>query len=243
MRHWIQRWAGCASLAGLSLLAAEKARVDVSKMPLPLARTVDFSREVYPVLKDACFSCHGPEKQKGKYRCDTKAGAFKETEYGPTLVPGHSEQSVLVQMVCGLIDEMLMPPPGDKPGQSEKLTREQIGILRAWIDQGAVWPDGPIREQVRSVSFAEDVGPLLKSSCGECHAGASAKGAFVIESREAVIKGGSGYGAVVKPGDAPKSSLLLIVAGKDEDLPLPERHKLPVKAQTLLRMWIEQGAK
>ncbi len=243
MRHWIRRWSGAAWLAGLSALAAEKARVDISKMPLPVARPVDFTREIYPILKDACFNCHGAEKQKGKYRCDTKAGAFKETEYGPTLVAGHSEQSVLVQMVCGLIDEMLMPPPSDQPGQSEKLTREQIGILRAWIDQGALWPDGPIREEIRTVSFATDVAPLLQAACGECHAGTVAKGAFVVATRDAVLKGGAGYGVVVKPGDASKSSLLLIVAGKDEDLPLPERHKLPAKSQALLRTWIEQGAK
>lgn len=234
----------CGALWMLSaVLAADKPKVDVSKIPLPVPRPVSFERDVYPLLKEACFSCHGPEKQKGKYRCDTKAGAFKDTDYGPTIVPGRSEQSALIHMVCGLIDEMLMPPPSDKPGQSEKMTGEQIGILRAWIDQGAVWPEGPIKEEVRVVTFGADIAPMLKAACGECHAGVAAKGGFAVETREAVLKGGQGYGAVVKPGQAAKSSLLTIVAGKDEDMPAPEKHTLPPKSQAQLRLWIEQGAK
>ncbi len=239
---WARQGCWLAGLA-VSVMAAEKPKVDVRKIPLPVPRAVSFEREVYPLLQEACFSCHGPEKQKGKYRCDTKAGAFKETENGPAIVPGRSEQSVLIHLVCGLIDEMLMPPPSDKPGQSEKLTNEQIGILRAWIDQGAVWPDGPISAAGRPVTFAEDVGPLLKTACAECHSGAGAKGAFSVETRESVLKGGAGYGVVVRPGDAAKSSLLTIVAGKDEDLPAPEKHRLPAKPQAQLRRWIETGAK
>lgn len=223
--------------------AAEKPKVDVRKIPLPVARAVSFEREVYPILQEACFSCHGPEKQKGRYRCDTKEGAFKVTENGPSIVPGHSEQSVLIHLVCGLVDEMLMPPPSDKPGQSERLTDEQVGILRAWIDQGAAWPEGPVVASARPVTFAADVGPLLKGACAECHSGSGAKGGFGVDTREAVLKGGGGYGVVVRPGDAPKSPLLTIVAGKDEDLPSPERHRLAPKAQALVRRWVEQGAK
>jgi len=235
--------AGLVALTCLRLTAAESSKIDVSKIPLPVPRKVNFEVEIYPLLKESCFGCHGPEKQKGKYRCDTKAGAFKDTDYGPTVVPGRSEQSVLIHLVCGLIDEMLMPPPSDKPGQSEKLSPEQIGILRAWIDQGAEWPEGPIKEVEKEVTFAREVAPVLKSACGGCHEGTGAKGGFGVQTREAVLKGGTGYGAVIKPGDVAKSTLLIIVAGKDEDLPAPERHTLPAKVQTMLRAWIAQGAK
>ena len=146
-------------------------------------------------------------------------------------------------MVCGLIDEMLMPPPSDKPGQSEKLTAAQVGILRAWIDQGAEWPDGPIREVAVPVTFAGDIGPMLKASCGACHSGAGAKGGFGIETVAAVLKGGSSYGVVVTPSNPGKSSLLTIIEGKDEDLPQPEKHKLQPKQVKQVRTWIEQGAK
>ena len=228
----------------MQAVAADKAKIDVSKLPLPVARKVDFTADVYPILKESCISCHGPEKQKGKYRMDTKEGAFKVTEdHGPAIQPGKSEASAIIHMVCGLIDEMLMPPPSDKPGQSEKLTAVQVGILRAWIDQGAEWPDGPIRDVAKPVTFAADVGPLFKASCGECHSGGGAKGGFSIESAAAVLKGGSTYGAVITPSNPGKSSLLTIVEGKDEDLPQPERHKLPPKQVKLVRTWIEQGAR
>ena len=124
-----------------AVLAAET-KIDVSKLPLPVPRKVDFVKEVYPIFKESCISCHGPEKQKGKYRMDSREAALKETDYGPAILPGKSEQSAIIHMACNLIDEMMMPPPSDKPGQSEPLTKEQIGILRAWIDQGAEWVEG-----------------------------------------------------------------------------------------------------
>jgi mono/diheme cytochrome c family protein len=238
-------------LAGLTFLgtspaafAADPAKpIDVSKIPLPVARAVDFEKEVYPMLKESCFSCHGPEKQKGKYRCDTKAGAFKDTDYGPTIVPGKSEKSALIHMVCGLIDEMLMPPPSDKKGQSEPLTKEQIGILRAWIDQGAKWPEGNIKDFVKPVTFATDLLPLFSTACAPCHSGASAKGNFDASSLEGVLRGGKSYGKVVTPADLKQSTLLTIVSGQDEDLPQPEKHKLQPKQIEIVRKWIEQGAK
>jgi len=225
-------------------LGAGKAKpVDVSKIPLPVPRKVDFTQEVYPLLKDYCFKCHGPEKQKGKYRIDTKDGAFKDTDYGPTIIPGQSEKSSLIHMVCGLVDEMLMPPPSDKPGESEKLNPEQIGLLRAWIDQGAVWPDGPITNFVKPVTFDSEIKSLFATSCGECHTGSSAKGGFDVTTATAVLAGGKGYGKVITPGDVKKSSLITVISGKDEDLPQPEKHKLPAKQIETVKKWIEQGAK
>jgi mono/diheme cytochrome c family protein len=234
-----------ALLLATTLVAADKKPpvIDVSKIPLPAPRKVDFEKEVYPMLKESCFSCHGAEKQKGKYRCDTRAGAFKDTDYGPTIVAGRSEQSALIHMVCGLIDEMLMPPPSDKPGKSEKLTADQIGILRAWIDQGAVWPDGPITEFVKPVTFDGDIKPLFATACAACHTGDAAKGGFQADTLAGVLKGGKSYGASVNGAAPAKSPLLTVVAGLDEDLPLPEKHRLPPKSLELVRKWIQQGAK
>ena len=226
------------------MVAADTAKIDTSRIPLPAARKIDFTTEVYPIFKEACFSCHGPEKQKGKYRMDTREGAFKTTaDHGPAIKPGKSEESALIHMVCGLIDEMLMPPPSDKPGQSEKLNPVQIGVLRAWIDQGATWPDGPIRESVQPVNFANDIRPLLQAACSTCHQGSGAKGGFAVDSLESVLKGGTAYGKVIIPGNAAKSPLLTIVSGKDEDLPAPEKHRLPPKQVQLVEKWIAQGAR
>ena len=221
----------------------QAAEIDVKKLPRPVPRKVDFAKDVYPIFKESCIKCHGLEKQKGKYRIDTKEGAFKKGENGPFIVAGNSEKSSLIHMVAGLIEEGLMPPPSDKPGESEPLSKEQIGILRAWIDQGAEWPEGPIKEVTKEITFASDIAPLLNKSCSECHGATQAKGDFRADSAEAVLKGGKTYGKIVVPGNPSKSALLTIVSGKDEDLPLPEKHKLPSKQIDLIKQWIETGAK
>jgi mono/diheme cytochrome c family protein len=223
---------------------AEAAKVDTSKIPPVATHTVDFEKEVYPIFKESCFSCHGPEKQKGRYRMDTKEGAFKKSEdYGPAIAPGKSLESSIILMACGLIDEMQMPPPSDKPGESEPLSDEQIGILRAWIDQGAKWPDGPIKEYVKPVGFAADIQPVLQAACAECHGGSKIEGGFSVDSLASVLKGGEFYGKIITAGDVKKSPLMIIIAGKDTDLPAPEKHRLPAKQIELVGKWIEQGAK
>lgn len=120
---------------GTPLLHAEEAFVPP---PLPPAagRQIDFDRDVRPILRENCLSCHGPEKQKGGYRVDLRTVALTGGEgFAPNILPGKSAESPLIQFVAGQVEDMLMPSKGDP------LTEEQIGILRAWIDQGAVWPE------------------------------------------------------------------------------------------------------
>lgn len=234
-----------ATLATLALHAQVPIPpAELAKLPPPLTRPVDFKTEVYPLFKAACFKCHGPEKQKGKYRMDTREGAFKVTDdHGPAIAAGKSAQSAIILMAAGLIDEMLMPPPGGKPGESDPLTREQISLLRGWIDQGAAWPDGPITEVVAPVRFDPGIKALLAGSCAKCHSGAGAEGGFSVESIERVLAGGKTYGKVVTPGDPRTSSLLTILAGKDEDIPKPEAHRIADKPLKQVEEWIRQGAR
>jgi len=113
-----------------------RASVDVSLLPPPLQGPVDFTRDVRPILEKSCYSCHGPEKQKSGYRLDVRESALAGGEgSAPNVVPGKSADSPLIHYVGDLVDDMLMPSKGDR------LTPEQIGMLRAWIDQGAPWPD------------------------------------------------------------------------------------------------------
>lgn len=239
---WAALWSALWTLPLLAQVPIPPAQL--AKLPPALKRPVDFKTEVYPLFKASCFKCHGPEKQKGKYRMDTREGAFKVTDdHGPAIQAGDSTKSAIILMAAGLIDEMLMPPPGGKPGESDPLTAEQIGMLRAWIDQGAIWPDGPIAEVVQVVRFQPDIQKLLAASCAKCHSGATAEGGFSVESLERVLNGGKSYGRVVAPGDLRKSSLLTILAGKDEDIPKPEAHRIPEKSLKQVEEWIRQGAK
>jgi hypothetical protein len=96
----------------------------------------DFSREVRPLLEKHCFKCHGPEKQKGGLRYDTKEGAFKAGESGEkAIVPGHANESRLIKLVSSKDDSERMPSKGDP------LSAAQIELLKGWIDAGAEWPE------------------------------------------------------------------------------------------------------
>ena len=53
------------------------AEFDISKLPPPAAKTVDFAKDIQPMLTERCYSCHGPEKQKSDLRWDTKESVFK----------------------------------------------------------------------------------------------------------------------------------------------------------------------
>src|SRR5439155_24508330 len=95
----------------------------------------DFSGEVRPLLEKHCFKCHGPEKQKGGLRFDTKEGTFKTGESGEkAIVPGHPNQSRLIKLVSSNHEEERMPSKG-KP-----LSAAQIDLLKRWIEGGAEWP-------------------------------------------------------------------------------------------------------
>ncbi len=117
-----------ASGFGAALVAADN-------LPPALQRKVDFARDIQPLLAQRCYECHGADKQKNGLRLDLKSAALKGGESGPALVSGKSAESRLVQHVSGSNPDLIMPPKG------ERLTAEQIGLLRAWIDQGLVWPD------------------------------------------------------------------------------------------------------
>src|SRR5690349_66092 len=106
------------------------------ELPPPAARQIDFVKDVQPIFASACLKCHGPLLQEGEYRLDVREIALtKGAANAPNIVPKKSADSPLIQFVAGQVDGMQMPAKG------AKLTREQIGILRAWIDQGAHWPD------------------------------------------------------------------------------------------------------
>ncbi|MBS1828281.1 MAG: PSD1 domain-containing protein [Acidobacteria bacterium] len=93
---------------------------------------VDFVRDVQPLLEKSCVNCHGAKMQMGNLRLDAKASVLN----GKVVVPGKAVESTLYQRVAGIGEQARMPM-GGKP-----LDAAQIALLKAWIDQGAVWPDG-----------------------------------------------------------------------------------------------------
>ena len=119
-----------------SAVAAALGAPDLAALPPPAARTVDFAKDIQPIFEAKCAKCHGPEKQKGGYRLDDRQSALTGgDDHAPNIHPGKSAESPLIQFIAGLDPDMKMPAKGDP------LSAEQIGLLRAWIDQGAMWPD------------------------------------------------------------------------------------------------------
>jgi hypothetical protein len=108
------------------------------------AESVDYRREVKPILSSRCFSCHGALQQKAGLRLDASSLIRKGSKNGPILTPGKSAESLLVDAVLGK-DRGRMPPEKDGPA----LTARQIALLKTWIDQGAKMPDEPIPEDPR----------------------------------------------------------------------------------------------
>ena len=99
-----------------------------------IPETVQFNRDVLPILSDHCFKCHGPDKRQRetKQRFDTRAGVERALSKG-FLVPGKPQESELIERLTTDDEDEVMPPPSEKPRPSAR----EISILRRWIEQGA----------------------------------------------------------------------------------------------------------
>jgi ankyrin repeat protein len=115
-------------LAGL-ILAGFAANAEPAK---PTDR-IDFARDIQPLFKQHCLDCHGPEKKSGNFRLDRKRDALKGGTIAQ-IAPGSSDGSRLYHKLIGTEYGKQMPP-------DEPLPPEKIKILKAWLDEGAVWPD------------------------------------------------------------------------------------------------------
>src|SRR5258708_30824779 len=93
-----------------------------------------------PILSCRCYACHGAFEQKNDLRLDPAALAIQGGSSGAAIVPGKSDESLLIDAVTGAEGVKKMPPEG------EALTAEQVSALRNWIDQGAKAPVEKIPE-------------------------------------------------------------------------------------------------
>jgi hypothetical protein len=101
----------------------------------PAPTKVDFRRDVYPLLKTACFDCHQGRRASSGVRLDLRADILGETTGKPLAVLRKSAQSRLIQMVTGTVPNKIMPKVGPR------LNETQVRLLAAWIDQGLPWDD------------------------------------------------------------------------------------------------------
>ncbi len=126
----------------------------VVALPTAPAATVDFARDIQPILETSCVNCHGPVKQRGKLRLDTREAVFKGGDHA-TIVPKDTDKSELFQrIILPKGDDDLMPKDADP------LPKEQIDLIRDWINSGAEWPEGLVLKDRAELAQPKD-GPQL----------------------------------------------------------------------------------
>lgn len=109
--------------------------VSAAELPAAAGREIHFEQDVRPLLEQHCWSCHGRDQQESGLRLDRRDLLLLGGDQGRVVVEKNSGDSRLIHYVAALDPDHVMPPEGDR------LTAEQIGILRAWIDQGLTWPE------------------------------------------------------------------------------------------------------
>jgi len=105
---------------------------------LPFAgSSVEFNRDIRPILSNNCFQCHGPDakQRKAKRRLDTKGGAFRDANGKRPFVAGKPNQSEAYLRITTDYPEDLMPPPDS----GHALNGSEKELIRRWIEQGANW--------------------------------------------------------------------------------------------------------
>ena len=97
-------------------------------------KVIDYARDVAPVLRDNCVTCHGPSQQQSQLRLDSRTLALRGGLSGKVIVPGRSSESLLVRRLRGQVTPRM-------PFQKDALRADEIAVLQAWIDAGAPGPD------------------------------------------------------------------------------------------------------
>ncbi|MCH7671850.1 MAG: DUF1553 domain-containing protein [Proteobacteria bacterium] len=148
----VRQWIDAGAEWGAELAATAAAGIEIAE------RSVDFNREIRPILSRNCFACHGPDAQNRQMglRLDSLEGMVEaRTGFGgPVIVPGNAADSLLYQRISAQLEGFRMPY------NREALTDSEIENVRLWIEQGAQWQShwafiAPLRPQPPVVANRE----------------------------------------------------------------------------------------
>jgi len=140
-----------------AFIAQKIERAVASAAKSSATETKKFHEQVLPILRDACFRCHG-EKEKGGLKLDSLERALAGGDSQKSaVVPGNAAASELIARLTHPDEDERMP------AKSEPLPPEKIATLRAWIDAGAVWPAPPLApETVARAAVIDDAAFLRR---------------------------------------------------------------------------------
>ncbi|MDG2128679.1 MAG: PSD1 and planctomycete cytochrome C domain-containing protein [Fuerstiella sp.] len=143
-------------LTGLTFAGFSVATVDV--VAQDVRESVDFTRDVRPILSNACFHCHGPDEdtREAELRLDQRDGLFEHRDEYTIVNPGDHSGSELIRRILSHDPDEVMPPADS----TKSLTEQQKRILVRWVEQGAEWKEHwafvpPTRSVVPDVSRPE----------------------------------------------------------------------------------------
>jgi hypothetical protein len=129
------------ALAVSALALHAEIKVDVSKLPPAAAKKgVTFATDIKPLFEKGCAKCHGAdvEKPKGKFRSDSAANVIKGGGEGAAVTPGDVAKSPVMAMIAWITDdEEYYMPPKDNKAKIAQFTKDEVALVRAWIEQGA----------------------------------------------------------------------------------------------------------
>src|SRR5262245_17640005 len=92
-----------------------------------------FENRVRPVLAGGCVHCHGPQKQSGGLRLDSRDALVKGGDSGAAIDTAELRQSLLIKAISRLKGVAPMPP-------AKALSAQEMTDLRSWVIAGAPWP-------------------------------------------------------------------------------------------------------
>lgn len=216
---------------------------------------VSFETDVAPILSTNCTRCHGTDRASARLRLDTFNGLRAGGRSGMLLQPGRPRNSLIMGRLTARDDEQRMPRNADR------LPDAELSIIARWIAGGAGFDgedqDAPIGSSAEesdepvtvpmaraadTVSFKNDVAPLLVTFCLRCHRGNEPRGGFSVVTIQDILRGGDS-GDTIVPGKANDSYLWKLVWDQDP-IKMPQGQALLRRSQAqTIKRWIDEGAR
>lgn len=100
-----------------------------------MKKETSFAKDVLPILKENCLSCHSPGGQgyvASGFSVVSYADVMKGTRNGPVILPGSSISSTIERLIEHKADPSIHMPRGQP-----QLPRGQLDTIKAWINEGA----------------------------------------------------------------------------------------------------------
>lgn len=209
---------------------------------------ISYASQIAPLLQNKCGRCH-TNNPKGGFSVASYADIRKGSESGVVFYPGKGQGSRLIELI----------ESGEMPKGGAKLNQDEIALVTQWIDQGAPFDSDPVSMAAaggsiamatgnETVSFMEDVAPVLVGKCTRCHGGERGADNMELDTFARLMKGGRD-GAIVMAGSPSSSLIVQMIEGTARDKVGPRR-RMPDRSPPLakeaiekIKTWIAEGAK